>query len=308
MHFFVFFCVSLCSGIRVAMVNNRNEQPSKATAYVVDTEAKTATPFTKDLDGANVYVSGSCICNGTYYAIQTDVPMSWGMVAVNMLTGVVTELDTPQLFHAIWCDPTNPGKLLGIASGPPPPFSFVRYDISSMQTEQILEFPTKDWGEYDNLFTFVEKANEIWAGFPKNKIIGGGELYIIDVSTGKIKGSYNFSRDLEEDIPYVMFPGNGGSSNSSFTGVMMKGPLTSDIHFAHLSLDKDRVKINIAQKVSWFFSSSMPDKLCSDGNVYTMTEQNHLVGMNPKTGKQVLDLDMASIIDVKNKVGGAACF
>lgn len=300
-------CIALCAGVRVAVVDNRNEQPSNATAYIVDTQHKSATPFTHGLDGAKVYVSGACICNGTYYAVQTDFPSSYGLVAIDIASGEVSELDTNYLLHAIWCDPANPGSLLAVGSHPNPPFELFRYNTKTQEATQIIEFPTKDWGGYDQIFHYVPKANEVWASFPKSKRMGGGELFIADPSTGSMKGSYNFSTDLAGDIPYVMFPDDGGMANTSFNGVMMVGPLTENLHFAHLSLDGNKVDVHRVIAVDWFFSSSLPDEFCSDGNVYVTTNEKRLVGMDPHTGKQVLDMDLSELINIHDDVAGLAC-
>ena len=94
--------LSVTAGVKLVMVSNTNETPSRAGVYSVDTEAKAGSKIA-DVDGGYSYLSGAAICNNKYHAVAANAPISAGLVTVDLAAGTSQPvLNTNGLVHNMW--------------------------------------------------------------------------------------------------------------------------------------------------------------------------------------------------------------
>ena len=90
------------------MVNNSRVVPGFNQLLEVDLQNKKYRVVTDKLNGMSDSVSGSALCGDNFFAVITDVPISFGLAKVNVRTGAVEYLDSKDyLFHKIVCDTVN---------------------------------------------------------------------------------------------------------------------------------------------------------------------------------------------------------
>lgn len=301
---------STAASVKLVMVSNTNETPSRAGLYSVDTDAKTGSKIA-DVDGGFSYVSGAVVCNNHYHAVATDAPIQAGIVTVDIASGKSNPVVvTSYLAQNMWCY-NGSDELLAWISSPAPPFTLVTLNATDgTQTSTVAgPFGAGGDGGTDSVFQFDPSIGQAWAEFPNSGNVGGGTLVAVDVKT-----SNHTSYEIEKGFfPYADWPIATLKEGASYGGLCAySNEISGKVYFCKNTLVKKKDKVVVQAKVGkdadGAYTEGQPLTPCG-GKYYGIFRNSQLFEIDPTTQTLTSVMDLTSAIALKagQTAGGMAC-
>jgi hypothetical protein len=207
-------------------------------------------------------LAGSTVCDGKYIAGWADASEGkFGLFSYDLATKEYTEYATDALTHKITCDPKTPGALLAVVSQPSlhagvhvdsgASFSLARYTLATQKQEAIGTFPAENYGGYDAMWQFSDDGSEAWAAFPASFGKNGGELVVLDTSTGQTTKRLKFPS--RHGAPWHVTPTTGKTTGAAMQGCPGSGDLCP--FWATLTLPAGNGTLEVKKTGKWDYLS-----------------------------------------------------
>lgn len=216
------------------------------------------------------------------------------------------------LFHAVYCHPTEAGKLIAVRSDPAnsnqttAQFSVRILDFfapGEIIADQLVgTFDSIGWGASDTIFGFVPSKGQVWAAFPEYKsITPTGTIEIITVGSGSGKPDA-YKLPFDSGYPYMILPDAGdGSAYGAFYHGKMPGDCCEkgQLSWKKVSLSNGKAAVSNQMGVDPYptvWTSGGPTPIC-DGKLWSLphAQANTLVGSDPMTLKPILTIDISKV-------------
>lgn len=307
---------------KLYLFNGTNHVPGGNALLEFDVASKTFKTIMTNSQGQNDCVSASIVCGDTYYAVWTQFPAAAGVLKVDLNKGTSEYLGTGAqryIYHALQCG-ANGSSLVGFASQMPDKqgealsFQLVHMDTSNGQTTEVGALPKVDFLGFDGAFKFSPDGSELYASFAGSLNPGSlakGELYIMDVATGKVKEHHKLPS--AKGFPYGVFPTGSDTFHMAF-----KSSTSIDVTMCQVT-KKDSgskifpptVKTSGCTTVDSLWAGSAPSPTC-DGVLYSVKhntqdgESQPMTAYDFSTGKPTNVVDLATVIPGSH-IGTVAC-
>jgi len=291
----------------VYFTNNENLQGGRMVLWSLDPETEKLTQIASWTN--NAYTFGADVCDGHYYGFWADITtFSFGLIDVDISTGNVTFMDTDVLYHAVACDPNNPGTLISVGSVPGQEgahFTIRSYDVRQQVDTERWPIPQVGFLGYDAVFDVSADGKKLYVGGGQYGPIVKGLWVVMEIATGKTL--YGPNRGPLGMLPYAVFPETDPLSGIVVTNVQ-EDPVH---HFAQFSFEDDKVRVKKGRGLNQYFDAlQMP--VC-DGVAYASNFPNgetplYMYGLNTQTGEEVKAISLEGIRQGELYFdGGIAC-
>mmetsp|Transcript_19018 Transcript_19018/g.37549 ORF Transcript_19018/g.37549 Transcript_19018/m.37549 type:complete len:316 (-) Transcript_19018:509-1456(-) len=295
------------------VVNNQNSDAAKNALWRID---ETNNKFTKVamLNTTRGEPSGNvfdaAVCGDNYYGIWADITSNaFGIVQVDLKSGKYNYVTSPQLYHAVSCNPHDKDTVLAVGSVPGNPhavFSLRSFNISSGTDTQVAGLTTEKFYGYDASFSFNQAGTELYfGGGTDNGLPNDGSFSIMDTASGKIlSGPFKYPIN---QLPYSFCPGTNPLQGMIMTG----GDVSPEFFWAELTTEGDKVKVKKGANAQTYFNAG-PMPVC-DGTMYTYTNRNvptaaiNIVDAQTGKLKSSLQLPVADFPTDGYFLGGLVC-
>lgn len=293
----------------VYITNNANMDDAHSTLYAIETTSKkirNVTVFESGKGQPSMNVYDAALCGRTYYGIIADITVNaFGLVVTDVMTGKWNFVQTPQLYHAVSCNPHSETSVLAVGSvagQPHAQFSLRVFDPKAGNDTQVALLSNEIFYGYDASFVFNQAGTQLYYGGGKDSGMPlDGQFTIMDTSTAKIVGGpYKLGLGV---LPYSFCP-----DTKPLQGMVMTGGI-SDPQFwwAHFEPAGQRAKERRTAKADQYFSTG-PMPVCGT-TMYAMSNQNQtplIRVVEAQTGKLISTVDLPFKTD-GYFLGGVAC-
>lgn len=312
---------------KLYLFNGTNVVPGTAELLEFDVASKTFKTIMKNSDGQNDCLSASIVCGDTYYAVWTQFPAAAGVLKVDLKTGANKYLGTGAqgyIYHGLQCG-ANSSSLVGFASQMGTgrlgslSFQLVHMDTTTGETTEVGDgLPKVDFLGYDGAFKFSPDGTELYAAFTGSlnpSSFYKGNLYIMDVATGKVKEHHKLPANGAHGAPYAIFPTGSDSFHLAFMSqeevqvTMCEATKKS----SGGGLLPPTVEVSGCKQINSLWAGSVPMPTCG-GVLYSVKDNagdqpgavQPLTTFNFNSGETTSVVDLSTVIP-GNKIGTVTC-